>query len=132
MQVLLKELRERGKAREIHVRVACPPIIGPCFYGLDISTVSELFVPGVLPDAVVDERGEQKLADALGVESLYFLPQDALARAIGIAAPSLCQACMTGQHPSEAGARLYRSALEAARRPLKESGGRIYELDSVR
>ncbi len=45
LQSLLTHLRERGGAKEIHVRVACPPIIAPCFYGIDMSTVKELFAP---------------------------------------------------------------------------------------
>ena len=48
MKVLLKRIRERGGAREIHVRVACPPIIAPCFYGIDMSTINELFAPQFL------------------------------------------------------------------------------------
>ena len=43
LQVLLSRIRQCGQPREIHVRVACPPIIAPCFYGIDMSTVSELF-----------------------------------------------------------------------------------------
>src|SRR5437868_1820646 len=43
MKVLLKRIRELGRAREIHVRIACPPIIAPCFYGIDMSTIDELF-----------------------------------------------------------------------------------------
>ena len=45
MKVAAARSRERGGAREIHVRVACPPIIAPCFYGIDMSTVRELFAP---------------------------------------------------------------------------------------
>ena len=45
MKVLLKRIRDAGRAREIHVRVACPPIIAPCFYGIDMSTINELFAP---------------------------------------------------------------------------------------
>ena len=43
LQALLSRIRQCGQPREIHVRVACPPIIAPCFYGIDMSTVSELF-----------------------------------------------------------------------------------------
>jgi amidophosphoribosyltransferase len=39
LQSLLHHVRERGGAKEIHVRVACPPILAPCFYGMDMSTV---------------------------------------------------------------------------------------------
>ncbi|MDR0327989.1 MAG: class II glutamine amidotransferase, partial [Planctomycetaceae bacterium] len=51
MRVLLKRIRELGHAREIHVRVACPPIIAPCFYGVDMSTYAELFVPKYMEGA---------------------------------------------------------------------------------
>src|SRR4029078_12186435 len=45
LKCLLHHLREQGGAAEVHVRVACPPIIAPCFYGIDMSTVGELFAP---------------------------------------------------------------------------------------
>ena len=48
MKVLLHRIRELGQAREIHVRVACPPIVAPCFYGIDMSTINELFAPQFL------------------------------------------------------------------------------------
>ncbi|HVW36529.1 MAG TPA: amidophosphoribosyltransferase, partial [Pirellulales bacterium] len=41
MKVLLNRIRDAGRAREIHVRVACPPIVAPCFYGIDMSTINE-------------------------------------------------------------------------------------------
>ena len=57
MKVLLKRIRELGRAREIHVRVACPPIIAPCFYGIDMSTIDELFAPQFLRGRPIDRRG---------------------------------------------------------------------------
>ncbi len=53
MKALITQLKERGRAREVHVRVACPPIIAPCFYGIDMSTVSELFAPRFMEGAVL-------------------------------------------------------------------------------
>ena len=55
MRVLISRMRKVGKAKEIHVRVACPPIIAPCFYGIDMSTVSELFAP-----RFVEQGGRRK------------------------------------------------------------------------
>ena len=43
MRALVHEIRDRGGAREIHLRVACPPIIAPCYYGIDMSRKDELF-----------------------------------------------------------------------------------------
>ncbi len=41
-------LKEKGGAKEVHIRVSCPPIIGPCYYGVDMSTINELLVPRYL------------------------------------------------------------------------------------
>src|SRR5947209_2762083 len=77
---LLHEIRDRGEAREIHVRVACPPIVAPCFYGIDMSTVRELFAPRYLKGARPSESELRAMAGDLGADSLYYLPLEAVAR----------------------------------------------------
>ena len=57
LKVLLQRIRQFGQPREIHVRVACPPIIAPCFYGIDMSTISELFAAAVPARRAADARG---------------------------------------------------------------------------
>jgi amidophosphoribosyltransferase len=111
MKVLLKRMRELGHAREIHVRVACPPIVAPCFYGIDMSTINELFAPHFLKGAPLTEDAQVEMAAALGADSLRYLPVESIARAIGFDGDKLCQACITGQYPSEAGQDLYQVAL---------------------
>ena len=74
LKELLRLLRDRGKAKEIHVRIACPPIIAPCFYGIDMSTISELFAPNFMESEAITEAEEQKMADAIGADSLRYLP----------------------------------------------------------
>jgi amidophosphoribosyltransferase len=106
MRVLLKRIRQQGLAREVHVRVACPPIISPCFYGIDMSTISELFAPGFLQGGPLTDEVQREMADTLGADSLRYLPVDAIARAIGLDADQLCRACITGEYPTEAGCRL--------------------------
>ena len=71
----------RGK---IHVRVACPPIISPCFYGIDMSTVGELFAPRFLQGGPLTPEVEARMAAQLGADSLRYLPVEAVARAIRI------------------------------------------------
>jgi amidophosphoribosyltransferase len=115
MRVLLERLRTLGEAREIHVRVACPPIIAPCFYGIDMSRISELFAPSFLKGGPLTREIEAEMAADLGADSLRYLPVESIARAVGFDADQLCQACITGDYPTEHGQRLYQIALSNAR-----------------
>ena len=110
-KVLIGRMRSLGLAREIHVRVACPPIVAPCFYGIDMSTIDELFAPEFLPDGKLTEAAQSEMAARLGADSLRYLPIEAVARSIGFDAADLCQACITGIYPTPAGERLYSIAL---------------------
>src|SRR5499425_3829627 len=106
MKALLRDLRVRGGAREVHVRVACPPIVAPCFYGIDMSTVRELFAPRFMHGEHITEEEQAAMAAELGADSLYYLPVDAVARCIGFPDDRLCRACITGQYPTPTGERL--------------------------
>ncbi len=112
MRVLLDRIRREGGAAEIHVRVACPPIIAPCFYGIDMSRVSELFAPRFLnAEGLLTESGETAMAAELGADSLRYLPMDSIAKAIDKPASALCRACISGEYPSPWGQRLYQILL---------------------
>jgi amidophosphoribosyltransferase len=127
MQVLLKRIREYGRAREIHVRVACPPIIAPCFYGIDMSTTQELFAPKFLQQGVLTEDAQAAMAKTLGADSLRYLPVESIARAIQFDSDQLCQACITGQYPTPTGQELYQVALRNARNNVSTQS-RTYEM----
>jgi len=112
MKVLLNRIRTLGRAKEIHVRVACPPIVAPCFYGIDMSTISELFAPHFLHGGPLTLEAQADMASMLGADSLRYLPIESIARAIGFDGDQLCQACITGEYPSAAGQALYQIALQ--------------------
>lgn len=112
MRVLISKIREMGQAREIHVRVACPPIIAPCFYGIDMSTIGELFAPPYLRAGQSDADMFATMAADLGADSLRFLPVESIARAVAKPAEQLCRACITGSYPTPCGQQLYDIALE--------------------
>jgi amidophosphoribosyltransferase len=129
MQALISQLKdpERGGAKEVHVRVACPPIIAPCFYGIDMSTVSELFAPRFMKGGDLTPAIEDQMARALGADSLRYLSLGAIARSVDMPPESLCQACLNGNYPTEAGERLYQIALGDALQPSNGSSRRTYE-----
>jgi amidophosphoribosyltransferase len=125
MKALLHDLRERGGAKEVHVRVACPPIVAPCFYGIDMSTIRELFAPRFMKGDRPTVAEQNAMAAELGADTLFYLPLESVARCIGLEPSRLCQACLTGDYPTEMGEQLYQVAL------LNRNGtsnGRTYEL----
>ncbi len=124
MKVLLGRMRSLGLAREIHVRIACPPIIAPCFYGIDMSTIDELFAPAFLDEGRLTEEAQAAMAAKLGADSLRYLPVESVARSIGFGTTELCQACITGRYPTPAGERLYDIALGQV---ASGDSGRTYE-----
>jgi amidophosphoribosyltransferase len=131
LRVIVSMLREQGRAREVHVRVACPPIMAPCSYGIDMSTVGELFAPRLLgpqPKPALSEAEQKKLAADLGTDSLRYLTLDELTRAIGAPENELCLGCLTGRYPTPWGDRLYQTALRLKDGPQDK---RTYEQQDV-
>ena len=128
MRVLLQRIRELGQVREIHVRVACPPIIAPCFYGIDMPTYSELFAPKHLCRCRNDAwrmtpEIEKQMAEDLGADSIRYLPLESVARAIRIDASHLCRACLIADYPTPWGAKMSLSARETE--PLTKDEFRV-------
>jgi amidophosphoribosyltransferase len=124
LRTLVRQLRELGNAAEIHVRVACPPIIAPCFYGIDMSTLSELFAPAHVParyNGTPDEKTLKKMAADLEVDSIRYLNVSDLGPSIGCDSDTLCLGCVTGKHPTPWGKKLMS---EARKHP--DTVGRLY------
>jgi amidophosphoribosyltransferase len=137
MRVLIDKIREVGRAREIHVRVACPPITSPCFYGIDMSTIEELFAPQFISFGRSRENAYAEMARELGADSLRYLPVEAIARAVGRPAAQLCQGCITGRYPTACGQQLFQIALSNAQAgaPSEATGSRpirTYETPAAR
>jgi len=126
MNALLDRIRDVGGAKEIHVRVACPPIVAPCFYGIDMSTIDQLIAPKYFSlTGELDEESQQRMADDLGADSLQYLPVSAIARAINLPEEHLCQACVTGKYPTPIGQHLYQIACD--NRGARVNNQRTYE-----
>ncbi|MDQ3485188.1 MAG: amidophosphoribosyltransferase [Actinomycetota bacterium] len=85
----VRMLREAG-AREVHVRIASPPVQWPCFYGIDFATRAELIANGM----TVDE-----ICRSIGADSLAYVDLDQLVAATQLEKDDLCRACFDGVYP---------------------------------
>ncbi len=98
------DLIRRAGATEIHARMSTPPIVSPCFLGVDMATKAEL---------IAANKSVEEIRQHIGADSLGYLSIDGLNRATGQDPNSLCNACFTGVYPLNVQMQMDR--LEAAR-----------------
>ncbi len=83
-------VREAG-AREVHLRVSCPPTISPCYYGVDTPTREEL---------IASSHSVEEIRQYIGADSLGYLSLDGLRQAVGDSEGRYCFACYTANYPT--------------------------------
>ncbi|GAB2270940.1 Amidophosphoribosyltransferase 2, chloroplastic [Dionaea muscipula] len=86
---IVRLIREAG-AKEVHMRIASPPIIGSCYYGVDTPSPEEL---------IANRMKVEEIRDFIGSDSLAFLPLDSLRRLLGDDSSNFCYACFSGKYP---------------------------------
>ncbi|MDO8675371.1 MAG: amidophosphoribosyltransferase [Candidatus Omnitrophota bacterium] len=84
----IEEIREAG-AKEIHMRISCPPIISPCFYGIDFPSTREL---------IAHNKSVQEIADFIKVDSLAYLSLEGMMSVMKNKG-DFCTSCFTGKYP---------------------------------
>lgn len=87
---LVQMIRAAG-AREVHFRVASPPITGPCYYGIDTPTRAEL---------IAASHSVEEIRRHLAVDSLGYLSLEGMMRAVGGDPAGFCHACFSGRYPT--------------------------------
>jgi amidophosphoribosyltransferase len=102
LQRTIQLVRDQGP-REIHLAIHSPPVVHPCYYGIDMSTYEELAAPAFrsspreAPPTPEDHREiERRLASQLGVDTLTYLPLSGLRNAFP---HPCCAACFDGHYP---------------------------------
>ncbi|MHB1924556.1 MAG: amidophosphoribosyltransferase [Acidimicrobiales bacterium] len=101
-KAITKMLRDAGAA-EVHLRVSSPPYRWPCFYGVDTGTRAELLAANL----TVPEIGSY-----LGVDSIAYLSEENLMKAIEAPRAGFCTACVSGEYPVAVPVSLTKSVLE--------------------
>ncbi len=90
-RAIIRMLREAGAA-EVHVRISSPPVVWPCFYGIDFATRAELIATGL---------NVNEICTSIGADSLGFVSLEGLTEATEMATDRLCRACFDGKYPIE-------------------------------
>jgi len=94
-------------AAEVHVRVSSPPIVSPCFYGIDLASEDEM---------IAARNTVEEVRDAIGATSLAYLSLDGLQAATRRPESALCRACLTRSYPTPVPAESGKLRFEASLR----------------
>jgi amidophosphoribosyltransferase len=86
---IVKMVRAAG-AKEVHLRISCPPTVSPCFYGVDTPRRSEL---------IAATHTLEEIRKYVGADSVAYLSLDGLLNAVGPRRQHYCTSCYTGQYP---------------------------------
>ncbi|MDO5650267.1 MAG: amidophosphoribosyltransferase, partial [Gallicola sp.] len=86
---LIKRLRDSG-AKEVHMRITSPPVVNPCYYGIDTPSRKNLIAANL---------SVEEIREKIGADSLAFLSLDGIDKASRIGGDKLCKACFDGVYP---------------------------------
>ena len=89
-QKIVRMVRNAG-AREVHVRISCPPTMSPCFYGVDTPTKREL---------IAANQSIEEIRHFIGCDTLAYLSLENLHKAVDDTSEHYCYACYTGRYPT--------------------------------
>ena len=102
---IVRMLFDAGAA-EVHLRVSSPPVVGQCFYGIDLADASEM---------IASSRTVEEVREHVGATSLAYLSHDGLVEATRRPASALCRACLTGDYPTDVPDEAAKLRFEPAR-----------------
>lgn len=89
-RAVIQMLRAAGAA-EVHVRISSPPVMWPCYYGIDFATRAELIATGMdIPE----------ICRSIGADTLGYLSYESMVEATGQPENELCTACFSGRYPT--------------------------------
>ncbi|NLI73902.1 MAG: amidophosphoribosyltransferase [Euryarchaeota archaeon] len=90
LRKIVQMLRHAG-AKEVHVRIGCPPIIAPCYYGVDMKTRDYFIAAG---------RTFDEIAELIGADSVGYTSVKGLRDSLDLSEQDLCMACLTAEYPT--------------------------------
>ena len=88
LKKLVKMIR-KTKPKKIHVRISCPPVRFPCYYGMDFPSPEEL---------IANQKSVEDIRKYLNVDSLCYLSVDGMLKSMSLPKSHFCTACFTGKY----------------------------------
>lgn len=119
-KVIIEKMRKAG-AKKVYLFVTFPRIIGPCFYGIDMSTYGQL---------VGSKHDAEEIAKIIGADKVCYQSIEALIKATGQTEDQLCLACITGKYPTPCAQKMANVMKKRFQEGYEEKT-RIYESDEV-
>jgi len=119
-KVIIEKLRKAG-AKKVYLFVTFPRIIGPCFYGIDMSTYGQL---------VGSRHDPEEIAKIIGADDVCYQSLEGLIQATGQTEDQLCLACVTGKYPTSCAQRMADVMKKRFIQGYEEKG-RIYESEEI-
>ena len=104
MRQLVQMLLDAGAA-EVHVRISSPPVVSPCFYGIDMADEDEL---------AAAHRSVEEMREHIGATSLHYLSVDGMQAATTLPEDAVCRACFTRDYPTAVPERVEKHRFEHA------------------
>jgi len=105
MRLLVSMLLDAGAA-EVHVRISSPPVVSPCFYGIDMADEDEL---------AAAHRSVEEMRVHVGATTLHYLSVEGMQEATQLPEDSVCRACFTRDYPTRVPRRVEKLRFESAR-----------------
>jgi amidophosphoribosyltransferase len=104
MRQLVAMLFDAGAA-DVHVRISSPPVVSPCFYGIDMADEDEL---------AAAHRSVEEMRSLIGATSLHYLSVEGMQEATQLPEDSVCRACFTREYPTKVPRKVEKLRFEAA------------------
>ena len=98
LKQLITMLRNAG-AKEVHVRIGCPPVIAPCYYGVDMKSRDQF---------IANFYSVDEIREIIGADSLAYISLEGLVEALGMPEKDLCLACVNNKYPTRIPGEKYR------------------------
>jgi amidophosphoribosyltransferase len=119
-KVIIEKLRKAG-AKKVYLFVTFPRIIGPCLYGIDMSSYGQL---------IGSRHTPEEIADIIGADGVCYQSLENLIQATGQTENELCLACVTGKYPTPCAQKM-SDVMKKRFLEGYEEKGRIYEADEI-